>query len=66
MPIIEMHLLAGRSTEKKRNAVAAVTSALVDTLGVGPEQVRVLITEHTEENFAVGGITIGQRKQEAL
>lgn len=65
MPIIEMHLLAGRSTEKKRNAVAAVTTALVETLGVGPEQVRVLITEHTEEHFAVGGITVGQRKQEA-
>jgi 4-oxalocrotonate tautomerase len=63
MPIIEMHLLAGRSTEKKRNAVAAITVALVDTLGVGPEQVRVMITEHSEENFAVGGITIGQRKE---
>lgn len=65
MPIIEMHLLAGRSTEKKRAAVAAVTAALVDTLAVRPEQVRVLITEHGDENFAIGGQTVGQRNQEA-
>lgn len=64
MPIIEMHLLCGRSTEKKRKAVAAVTAALVDALEVGPEQVRVLITEHGEENFAIGGRTVGQRNQE--
>ncbi|MBS1191399.1 MAG: 4-oxalocrotonate tautomerase [Rhodocyclaceae bacterium] len=65
MPIIEMHLLAGRSVEKKRKAVAAVTAALVETLEVRPEQVRILITEHTDENFAVGGVTIGQRNETA-
>lgn len=65
MPIIEMHLLAGRSVEKKRKAVAAITSALVDALEVRPEQVRVLITEHNDEQFAVGGQTVGQRKDAA-
>lgn len=61
MPIIEMHLLAGRTVEKKRKAVAAVTAAVVESLGVRPEQVRIMITEHTDENFAVAGETIGQR-----
>lgn len=61
MPIIEMHLLEGRSVEKKRKAVAAVTAALVESLEVRPEQVRILITEHPPEHFAVGGQTIGQR-----
>ncbi len=61
MPIIEMHLLEGRSVEKKRKAVAAMTAALVDSLEVRPDQVRILITEHPLENFAVGGQTIGQR-----
>lgn len=61
MPIIEMHLLKGRSVEKKRKAVAAVTAALVETLEVRPDQVRILITEHDQENFAVGGQTVGEK-----
>jgi len=66
MPIIEMHLLVGRTVEKKRKAVAAVTAALVESLEVRPDQVRILITEHPEENFAVGGVTIGQRNETAV
>jgi 4-oxalocrotonate tautomerase len=65
MPIIEMHLLAGRSVEKKRKAVAAMTAALVETLEVRPDQVRILITEHDDEQFAVGGQTVGQRNEVA-
>ena len=65
MPIIEMHLLEGRSVEKKRKAVAAVTAALVDSLEVRPDQVRILITEHASENFAVSGQTAGQRNEAA-
>ncbi|WP_306603584.1 2-hydroxymuconate tautomerase family protein [Azonexus sp.] len=61
MPIIEMHLLEGRSVEKKRKAVAAMTAALVEALEVQPEQVRILITEHSVEHFSVGGQTVGQR-----
>ncbi|MFZ4535143.1 tautomerase family protein [Propionivibrio sp.] len=65
MPILEMHLLAGRSVEKKRKAVAAITKALVETLEVRPDQVRILITEHSDENFAVGGVTVGERNASA-
>jgi len=65
MPILEMHLLEGRSVELKRKAVAAITAALVETLKVPPETVRILITEHNDENFSVGGVTIGERKSRA-
>jgi 4-oxalocrotonate tautomerase len=65
MPIIEMHLLAGRSVEKKRKAVAAVTAALVESLEVRPEQVRILITEHNDEQFAIGGQMVGERNAAA-
>jgi len=65
MPILEMHLLEGRSVELKRKAVAAITVALVETLKVPPETVRILITEHNDENFSVGGVTIGERKSRA-
>lgn len=63
MPILEMHILEGRSVEKKRKAVAAITAAIVESLEVRPEQVRILITEHPVEHFAVGGVTAGQRAE---
>lgn len=63
MPIIEMHLLEGRSVEKKRKAVAAVTAALVEALEVKADTVRILITEHPVEHFAVAGVTVGQRNE---
>jgi 4-oxalocrotonate tautomerase len=65
MPIIEMHLLEGRTTEQKRKAAAAITAALVDSLGVQPESVRILITEHGFEDFSVGGKTAGERAASA-
>lgn len=65
MPIIEMHLLEGRTTEQKRRAVAAITAAVTESLGVRPEQVRILITEHGVENFAVAGVTAGERSASA-
>ena len=65
MPIIEMHLLEGRSVEKKRRAVAAVTAALVESLEVPAETVRILITEHAVEHFSVAGVTVGQRNEAA-
>ena len=59
MPIIEMHLMVGRSVEQKRAVAEAVAEAVTRTLGVGPEQVRLLITEHGSEEFSVGGVTAG-------
>lgn len=56
MPIIEMHLLEGRSGEMKAKLAEAVTAAASDALGVSPETVRILITEHRQDQFYVAGI----------
>ncbi|HSV69077.1 MAG TPA: 2-hydroxymuconate tautomerase [Methylibium sp.] len=61
MPIIQMNLLEGRSVEQKRAAVAAITEAVVRSLGVRPEQVRIMIHEMASEHFAVGGQTAAMR-----
>ena len=66
MPIIEMHLMAGRTVEQKRAVAAAIAEAVTRTLGVRPEQVRLLITEHSQEEFSVGGVTAGQRLELAV
>lgn len=55
MPIVEVTLIEGRSPEKKRNMMRAVSQAVAETLEVRPEAVRVIIREIPKENFAVGG-----------
>jgi len=55
MPILEMHLMEGRTDEQKQNAARAVTEALTETLGVKAQSVRILITEHKHDQFYVGG-----------
>ena len=61
MPILEMHLMAGRTKEQKATAAKAVTDALVESLGVKRESVRILITEHGDHDFFVSGMTMSER-----
>lgn len=56
MPIIEMHLLEGRTSEQKQRAATAITEAVIGALGVKPESVRILITEHGADEFYVAGV----------
>ena len=65
MPIIEMHLMTGRSVEQKRNVARAVARAVQESLGVKPESIRILITEHGAEEFSVAGVTAGERNEQA-
>lgn len=61
MPIIEMHLMEGRTVEQKRAVAQAVTEAVTRSLGVKHDSVRILITEHGDEEFFVGGMNMAQR-----
>ncbi|WP_430423588.1 2-hydroxymuconate tautomerase [Methylibium petroleiphilum] len=65
MPIIQMNLLEGRTVEQKRNVVAAITEAVVRTLDVRPDQVRILINELGVEHFSVAGETAAMRQAAA-
>ncbi|MCF8478846.1 MAG: tautomerase family protein [Rhodospirillum sp.] len=64
MPIMEIHLLEGRTTDQKDRMARAVTQALVDSLDVPVESVRILVTEHhATEGFYVGGMPPHKRRQ---
>jgi 4-oxalocrotonate tautomerase len=63
MPIIEMHLMEGRTVDQKRRVAAAMTEAIVRELGVPIASVRILITEHGGNDFSVGGVTMAQRRE---
>lgn len=57
MPVIQISMLEGRGADDKRTLVGAVTDAVTESLGVGREQVRVLIYEVPPGSWAVGGTT---------
>jgi 4-oxalocrotonate tautomerase len=63
MPIIEMHLMAGRTVEQKRRVAHAVSQAAAQALDVDINTVRILITEHGVDEFSVAGVTVGERNE---
>ena len=62
MPIVRIELLRGRTPKVKNELITRVTDAVVTTLGVDREQVRVLLYELPPEHWAVGGQTKAAQK----
>ena len=61
MPIVRIDLIAGRTPERKAELVRQVTAAVVETLEVRPDQVRVLLNEVPPEHWAVAGQSMAER-----
>jgi 4-oxalocrotonate tautomerase len=61
MPIIQLNIAEGRTVAQKTAAMAAITEAVVRTLDVRPEQVRIQINEVSPENFSIAGETMAMR-----
>lgn len=57
MPIVRIELLQGRTPAMKDELITRVTEAVITSLGVKPEQVRVVLFEVPPEHWAVGGQT---------
>ncbi|MBS4174530.1 2-hydroxymuconate tautomerase [Bacillus sp. FJAT-49736] len=62
MPIVQVHLLEGRSKELKRKLISEITEAISRTLGNSPETIRVLLNEVPQENWGVAGMPISSRR----
>jgi 4-oxalocrotonate tautomerase len=61
MPIIQLNVAEGRTVEQRAAAMAAITDAVVRTLDVRPEQVRIQINEVSPDNFSIAGETMASR-----
>ncbi len=61
MPIIQLNISEGRTDEQKAAAMAAITEAVVRTLDVRPEQVRILINEVSPKNYSIAGENMAMR-----
>ena len=63
MPIVRIELLQGRTPKVKNELIARVTDAVVTTLGIDSDQVRILLYELPPEHWAVGGQTKTAQQQ---
>jgi 4-oxalocrotonate tautomerase len=57
MPIAHIHIMEGRSDEKKERLIAEVTDAICRSLDAKPESVRIIIQEMPKAHFGIGGVS---------
>ncbi len=55
MPLIEVHMLEGRSEEQKRVLLEAITQAVHESIGAPLPSIRVWIQEFSPKEFMVAG-----------
>jgi len=55
MPIINVNLIEGRTVDQKRKLVTEMTQAVVNSLGVKPEDVRIILSDMAKHDYAVAG-----------
>ena len=61
MPILQVELIKGRTTEQKRAMADKVTKALVETVNCKAEDVRIIIREMEKEDYATGGVLFSDK-----
>ncbi len=61
MPIIHVNLLHGRTVEAKRRFSKELTDLACDCLDVKPDQVRIIFSEMSREDYAIAGTLVCDR-----
>ena len=62
MPLIEIHLLEGRTDEQKRALLQAVTDAVQTSVGASLESIRVWINEFSRTEYMAAGVLAADKK----
>jgi 4-oxalocrotonate tautomerase len=63
MPLIEVHLLEGRTDEQKKALLTAITKAVQESLGSPLETIRVWIEEFSPKKYMAAGVWYGDKKK---
>ncbi len=61
MPLVEIHLLEGRTKEQKRALLEAVTRAVQESIKAPLETIRVWIQEIPLDEFMMAGILASEK-----
>ncbi len=62
MPLIEIHMLEGRTEAQKKALLEAVTRAVRDSIGAPVETIRVWIQEFSRPEYMAGGVWYGDKR----
>jgi len=62
MPIIHVNMYEGRTIDQKRKMVVAMTDAVVKSLDVKPDAVRIILHDIPKHNIAVAGVLASEQK----
>ena len=60
MPVITVHMLAGRTAEQKKAFIREVTDIAVHTLAVPERAVTIVLTDADPEGWGSGGKTMAE------
>jgi 4-oxalocrotonate tautomerase len=63
MPLIEIHLLEGRTDEQKKALLASVTRAVQESIGAPLETIRVWVQEFSPKDYMAAGILAADKKK---
>ena len=62
MPLVRIDLVRGRPPELLRALIDNIHNTVVDTLGVPPKAVTVIVDEHPAELWATAGVTKAEER----
>ncbi len=62
MPIININLLEGRTVEQKRKLVVEITDAVVKSLNVKADAVKIILQDMAKHDYAEGGVLFMDKK----
>jgi len=63
MPLVEIHLLEGRTDEQKKALLEAVTNAVHESIGASVESIRVWIQEFSRKEYMAAGKLLPDKKK---
>jgi 4-oxalocrotonate tautomerase len=63
MPIIHVHLFEGRTIDQKRKAASSITQAVVGSLNVSADHVRIIFHDMTKHDYSIGGELVVDREK---
>jgi 4-oxalocrotonate tautomerase len=63
MPLVEIHMLEGRTDEQKKALLTAVTAAVRDSIGAPVETIRVWLQEFSAKEYMISGVLAADRRE---
>jgi 4-oxalocrotonate tautomerase len=63
MPLVEIRLLEGRTDEQKKALLAAVTTAVHESIGAPLEAIRVWVQDISPKEYMAAGVLAADKKK---